>query len=247
MSQNKKYIATIEARMTSSRLPGKVLMEACGKPLLQHLIEREKRCTEVDDVVVATTINKEDDPIVELCEHIGCSYYRGSENDVLGRVLNTAKEFEADVIVETTGDNPCIDWRQMDYLIRFYRNNNYDFVTNMMEQSFAEGFEFRIFSTEMLEYVNDISDDPLDREHVAIYFPKHPETFKCYNWRARGREYRPDLQVTLDEMGDYLLIKNVFEALYPLNNDFQYMDVVGYLSKHKDVRAYIDGIKRTVI
>ncbi len=243
----KKVIATIEARMTSSRLPGKVLMESCGKPLLQHMIERVKRSNMINDVVVATTINETDDVIVELCNSLGCKYYRGSEDDVLSRVLQAAQLYKADVIVETTGDCPCIDWRHIDTMVDFYLKNRFDFVSNCIEPSWPDGFNIRIFSTKALEKVSFLTDDPKDKEHVSIYFPAHPEVFSSYDYMAEGKDYRPDLEITLDELGDYKLINSIFEGLYPGNNDFSYSEVIEYLDNNKELLKYTEGIKRTVI
>lgn len=243
----KKIVVTIEARMTSSRLPGKVLMESCGKPLLQHMIERIKRSQLIDDVVVATTVNRTDDPVVELCKKIGCSYFRGSEEDVLLRVLEAAKSVSADVIVETTGDCPCIDWRHIDYLVDFYIKHDFNFVANNTIQSFPDGFDIRIFSTENLERVSKMTDDRADHEHVSIYFPKHPEIFSSYNWEAQTVERRPELEVTLDEKGDYLLIDSIFSALYKDNVDFSCTDVINYIDNNPELLDYIKDIKRKCI
>lgn len=240
----KRIAAIIEARMTSTRLPGKVLMQSCGKPLLQHMIERLKRSKMLDDVIVATTFNDTDNCIVELCERIGCSYFRGSEEDVLLRVLKAAKDFSVDVIVETTGDCPLIDWRHVDELIKIYNTSEYDFVSNATVRSFPDGFDIRIFSTDALNEVNDISKDPLDHEHVAIYFPAHPNEYRCYNLMAQGEEDRPDIEVTLDEIGDYKLINVVFEALYPTNADFSCVDIIRYIDANSELLQYTKNIKR---
>ena len=240
-----KVVVTIEARMTSSRLPGKVLMQSCGKPMLQLMIERLKKAKRVDDIIVATTINSEDDGIVDLCNEIGCSYFRGSEEDVLDRVLSAAKSVNADIIVETTGDCPFIDWRHIDHLVEVYMDSDYDFVANNTVKSFPKGFDIRIFTTNMLQKLNDSSSNPLDHEHVSIHFPEHDDIFKCYNWIAEGIENRPELEVTLDEMGDYKLINAVFEGLYPHNKDFSCSDVICFIDQNRELLGYIDGIKRT--
>lgn len=242
-----KKVATIEARMTSSRLPGKVLMESCGKPLLELMIERIRRSSLVDDIVVATTVNLEDDPIVKVCEKINCKYYRGSEEDVLLRVVEAADSIKTDLIIELTGDCPCIDWRHIDYLINFYMNNDYDFVANNTQKSFPDGFDVRIFSLKLLKKLEKASTDPKDREHVSIYFPNHPEQFTCYNWIAESDEYRPEYEVTLDEIGDYELINQIFMELYPMNKDFSCKDVVRFLDMHSGLLQYTKNIQRTQI
>src|SRR5437016_2300293 len=109
MIQNKKISAIIQARMTSTRLPGKVLMPILGEACLQRMIERLRNSKHLDDIIVATTVNKTDDAIVELCKKLDCHYYRGSEEDVLGRVLEAAQLHATDVIVEIPGDNICVD------------------------------------------------------------------------------------------------------------------------------------------
>lgn len=242
---SKKSVAIIEARMTSSRLPGKVLMASCGKPILQLMIERVKRSRLLSDVVVATTVNKEDDPIVSLCRDIGCTYFRGSENDVLDRVSSAAAESKTDVVVELTGDCPFIDWRHIDYLLSIYDSGKYDYVANNMKQTFPVGFDIRIFSAEMIAKLNKETKSMLDREHVSIHFPNHPEIYKCFNWEASQSEYAPDIEVTLDEMGDYKLINAIFEGLYPTNEDFKGSDVVSYIKENPNLLTYVQGIKRT--
>lgn len=240
-----KKVATIEARMTSSRLPGKVLLEACGRPLLELMIERVRKSRLLDDIMVATTVNSEDDPIVELCRRIGCKFYRGSEDDVLLRVLEAAKSINTDLIVELTGDCPCIDWRHIDRLIEVYDSNEYDFVANNTVPSFPDGFDVRIFSTESLDVINSTTTDPWDHEHVSIFYPNHKEQYNCYNWYAPDNVCRPSYAVTLDEEGDYILIKSVFEALLPENNDFSCVDVVNYLDSNPKLLESIRDIKRT--
>lgn len=242
-----KKVASIEARMTSSRFPGKVLMKSCGKPLLEHMIERIRHSRLLDDIVVATTVNSEDDPIIELCDKIGCKYYRGSEDNVLMRVLEAAESQGTDLIIELTGDCPCIDWRHIDYLLSVYLENDYDFVANNTEQTFPDGFDVRIFSTDALRRVASQSDDSRDCEHVSIYFPRHSEQFRCFNWTAGEHENRPEYEVTLDEKGDYELIDKVFRELYPTNPDFSCEDVIKFLDAHRELLAYIKDIKRTQI
>lgn len=244
--KKRKTVATIEARMTSSRLPGKVLMESCGKPMLQLMIERIRRSKTLNDIVVATTVNHEDDRIVKLCEEIGCKFYRGSEDDVLERVMRAAQSAEATTIVETTGDCPFIDWRHIDYLVTLYNDGDYDFVANNTKKSFPKGFDIRIFSTKMLEDLNRESNNPLDHEHVSIHFPEHEDKFKCFNWFAIGKENRPELEVTLDEIGDYKLINGIFEGLYKNNKDFSCGDVIDFIDHNPKLLDYVSGIKRTV-
>lgn len=247
MEKNQKKVVTIEARMTSSRLPGKVLMKCCEKPMLQLMIERIRKSSQIDDIIVATTINEADNQIYNLCQEINCKCYRGSEDDVLERVLEAAQSLKADVIVETTGDCPLIDWNHIDYLLDIYIKNDYDYVANNIEKSFPDGFDIRIFSTKLLKEANVLTQEQSDHEHVSIYFPKHPEKYKLFNWKAEGIFYKPDLAVTLDEFGDYQLIKTIYESLYLLNNNFTCKDIIGYLTVHPELLKFNDNIIRTVV
>lgn len=228
-----KKVATIEARMTSSRLPGKVMMEYCGKSNLEHIIERLKRSSLLDDVVVATTTNKEDDEIVKLCEKIGCSYYRGSEEDVLLRVLEAARSVKADIIVEITGDCPVVDWRYVDYLIEKYIETGCDYASNTIERTFPRGFDVQVFSVDTLEKVNTMTDSPVDHEHVSLYIYSNPDKFKLYNWSAEGSVNHPEIGVTLDNRNDYELISEIYERLYPKDQDFSSEDVVKLILSDK--------------
>lgn len=245
MYKNKgKICATIEARMTSSRLPGKVLMEFCGKSDLEHIIERLRRSKYIDEIVVATTVNCQDDAIVELCEKINCKYYRGSEEDVLLRVLESAKSVEADYIVEITGDCPVIDWRHVDKLTEMFFSGEYDYASNTIERSFPRGFDTQIFPVTILEEVNNITRNPVDHEHVSIYIYTHPENYKLLNWKADQTMNHPEIEITLDTKEDYKLIKSIYERLYPSNIDFSSEEVVELLMNNPDLMKVIENTHR---
>lgn len=234
MINNKKIAIIIEARMTSTRLPGKVLMPVLGEPCLHRMIERLRKSKKIDDVIVATTINKTDDCIVDLCKKINCNYYRGSEEDVLGRVLQAAKSQSVDLIVEIPGDNICIDWRHVDRLIEEFFSGEYDFVSNCIERSFPMGFDVKVFKASVLEEVEKITQNPKDREHVSLYIYMHPEKYHLKNWKAGGKMLWPELQITLDTKEDYELISKIYENLYLVNDDFSAEDVVGLLEKNPE-------------
>ncbi|NPV91577.1 MAG: glycosyltransferase family protein [Firmicutes bacterium] len=239
-----KIVATIEARMTSTRLPGKVLLDLCGKPALQHIVERLRRSRYLDDVVVATTVNATDDPVVQMCKDIGCSYYRGSEEDVLLRVLEAARSVDADLIVEITGDCPVIDWRHVDRLIEMFFSGEYDYVSNVMERSFPRGFDTQVFPVRVLDEVNRLTQDPVDHEHVSYYIYNHPERYRLLNWRAEGDAFHPELEITLDTPEDYRLIKAVYEGLYRENPDFSAVDVIRYLLANQGLAGLVSRVRR---
>ena len=177
MKNNRRIVATIEARMTSTRLPGKVLLKIGGKPALEYMIKRIEQSKLIDEIVVATTTKDSDLPIIDLCARVGCKHFRGSEQDVLLRVLDAAKSVGADIIVELTGDCPFIDPEIIDKLIELYFSRDYDYASNVVERSFPDGFDTQVFSVKSLERVSEMTDDPIDRVHVSCYFYKNPIFF----------------------------------------------------------------------
>ena len=235
MKDNKKVVATIEARMTSSRLPGKVLLEIGGKPALEFMIDRVKQSRLVDDIVVATTVNSSDQPIIDLCNKMGCKYFRGSEEDVLLRVLEAAKSVDADIIVELTGDCPFIDPDIIDKVIELYSLGDYDYASNVVERSFPDGFDTQVFSVQSLEKVSRLTDNPIDRVHVSCYFYNNPHKFKLANLLADQDSTWPDLRLTIDEPADYQLLKLIEEKLRDSNGMFSVNEVISLLKQEPEL------------
>ncbi len=230
--------------MTSNRLPGKVLLPLAGEPALLRLVERIIPSGYVDEVVVATTTNKTDDPIIELCQKNNIKYFRGSEEDVLRRVLDATKSVNADFIVEITGDCPLLDYRHINDLCRQYEEEDCDYIANNTIRSYPDGFDVQLFPLSILERVDKLTSDPIDRVHVSYYIYTHPEIFKCRNIKAEGKMYWPDLGVTLDEKEDYLLINRIFEKLIARNKNFSAEDVVDLLRSNMDWININSHIKR---
>lgn len=213
MTNDKKICAIIQARQGSSRLPGKALIDICGKPALQRVIERLREAKLLDDVIVATTENEADDAIIELCEKLKCNYFRGSENDVLDRVLNAVRQFHVDVVVEITADCPMIDWNHIDMLVTMHTNCDYDMTTNVIKRSFPRGYDIRVFDTAALERVNNEVDNLIDRQHVSTWMylnPKGSQGYDCQNWIAPPEQNRPDIDITLDTPEDLELIRFIY-------------------------------------
>lgn len=236
-----KINASIEARMTSTRLPGKVLMEIKRKPALELMIERVKKSKFIDSVIVATTVNKTDDVIIELCKRLGVKYYRGSEEDVLQRVLQAHKLFRSDIIVQLTGDCPLIDPSLIDECVKFYINNDYDHVSNSVERSYPIGMDVQVFSTKVLEEVSKKTNDPPDREHVGKYIYTSGE-YCIYILKAEGELFWPDLGITLDTIEDFQLIKIIFEHFE--DNNFTILDIVKFLRQNEHLLDINRHIKR---
>ena len=239
-----RVVATIEARMTSSRLPGKVLMRAVGKPMLQHMIERLKRVPSLDGIVVATTVNTADDAVAQLAERLGVGYHRGSEDDVLQRVLDAAYSYNVDIIVETTGDCPLIDPALVEHCIQGYLGADVDYVSNVIERTYPIGMDAQVFATEILADVAARTDDPNDHEHVSLYIYRHPEQYRLFNLSGPAELTRPDLALTLDTAEDYLLLSNILEALYPSNPKFDLADILRFIDANPELCQVNDHVKR---
>lgn len=236
---NKKIAATIEARMTSSRLPGKVLLPLAGKPVLERMIGRLRRSRYLDEIVIATTENIADNSIVALAERLGVKYFRGSELDVLGRVLGAARSARADIIVELTGDCPLVDWRIVDRGVEEFFRHNVDYAANNVAPplTFPNGFDVQVFPASVLAEIDKLTQDPIDRVQVSYYIYRTPGKYRVRMWQATPEYYGPDLRLTLDEPADYELINTIFELLLPADDDFSGADVVNLLRKRPDLAA----------
>lgn len=219
-------------------------MPLAGKPALLRLVQRIALSRYVDEVVVATTTNETDNPIAELCENNKIKYFRGSEDDVLKRVLDAAKSVKAHFIVEVTGDCPLLDYRHIDELCREYEKEEFDYIANNTIRSYPDGFDVQLFPVEILERVDKLTNDPVDRVHVSYFIYTHPEIFKCRNVKAEGKMDWPELAVTLDEKEDYLLINRIFEELITKNENFSAEDVVDLLRSNSDWVNINSHIKR---
>jgi len=208
-----KIVATIEARMTSSRLPGKVLLEAAGEPMLAHLVRRLRAVPSLQGIVLATTVNPTDDVLEAFARKTGIGCHRGSEEDVMLRVIGAARSADADVIVEITGDCPIIDPSIVELVIRSYLNNEADYVSNAHVRSYPDGMDVQVFRRETLERSAAMTSDELDHEHVTLHIRNHPEVFRPVHVVAPPDLHWPELGLTLDEPGDYALLRHLIETL----------------------------------
>lgn len=211
-----KIVASIEARMTSSRLPGKVLKHINNVPALELMIKRVLKSKKLDDVIIATTINKEDDPIVEWCEINKIKYFRGSENNVYERVLNCHISNNTDIIVELTGDCPIIDPILIDEAVNCFLNNSFEYVSNCIEESYPLGMAVEVFSLESLKTISDNRTlDVIDQEHVSPFFYTSNQ-YHIHNISAPEKLTFPELSVTLDTNEDFEVIEKIDSCF---NND----------------------------
>jgi len=227
--------AIVAARMTSTRLPGKVMMDLAGKPAIVRLIERLRHSKYIDQIVIATTVNKSDDILVQMAVEQGVLYYRGSEEDVLLRTLEAAESTQAELIVQVTSDCPLIDAETVDLVIQRFLDHPYlDYATNQVFLTYPLGFGVEVFRTSTLREIEIITDDPADREHVSLYYYENPEKYHLSNIEAPFYLRHPDYRLTLDTMEDYQLIQKLYSELYPLNPNFNLYDIIKKLTDQPD-------------
>lgn len=235
-----KIAIIVQARMTSSRLPGKVLKPVLGKPLLAYQIERLQRVKLADEIVIATTTNHSDEPIVELCNSLSVAYFRGSETDVLARYYQAARIHKADVVVRVTSDCPLIDPDVISSAIAYYlqkpdalkKPGFYDYVSNCLERSYPRGMDTEVFSFSVLQEAFLEATAQPDREHVTPFIYRQPERY-----RLGSMVYAEDCshhRWTVDTPEDFDLIEKILTIIYPEKPHFTLADCLSIIKKYPE-------------
>ena len=222
----KKILGIIQARMNSSRLPGKVMFDIEGKSALERVICRVKLSKLLDHLVVATTDNKIDDSIVNVCNRLAIDVYRGPEHDVLARFLGAAARFEGAIIVRITADCPMHDGQVIDSALKLYKKSNYDYISNVVKRSFPDGLDVEVFSYSLLEICNNEAKHPFFREHVTTYIRGTREDLPRGNFSLghliHSKNYA-HLRWTLDTEED---LKNICKYYKVLPENFSWLDAI---------------------
>jgi spore coat polysaccharide biosynthesis protein SpsF len=204
----------VQARMTSTRLPGKVLMPVAGRPMLAQQLRRLRECRRAQEIVVATTTNSTDDPVADVAWRQGVCLFRGSESDVLGRYLGAARKVRADVVVRVTADCPLIDAGVTDRVIGelLARADACDYASNVRERSWPRGLDTEAFFMDTLERMERLGKSPLAREHVTVVLrAERPDLFLCHS--VVDERDNSDLRWTVDTADDLRLIRTIYEEL----------------------------------
>lgn len=237
-----KISAIIQARTSSTRLPGKVLKELpknSGVTCLEHVIRRLKQCKKLDEIIVATvhdTFSGEDWRIIDIAKKENVQYFRGSEENVLSRYYYAALQYHSDIIVRVTSDCPCIDPKIVDSVIVSHlklRKTYIDFTSNVLVRTYPKGLDVEVFDFDILEKVYDGAKSDYDKEHVTSYIYNHPSTFRLNNISACNTLNHPNIRVTLDTQKDYEFLCKIFEKLYPKNLYFGAYEIVKLLKENK--------------
>lgn len=215
-------VCTIEARMGSTRFPGKMMKDLHdGHTVLESMVRRLRRCDYPDELVVATSTEPEDDVIAEKAADLGVECFRGSEEDVLKRIVECAREYDADVVCETTGDCPLIDPSVVDQLIAcFLDNERTEYASNVLTRSWPHGMDVEVVSRQTLEHVYEVTESDSYREHVTNYIRERTDEFDVFQLSPPPALRDPGIRVTLDYPEDLELIQEVYDRLAERGDPF---------------------------
>jgi spore coat polysaccharide biosynthesis protein SpsF len=225
-----KVVSTIEARMGSTRFPGKVLERIGEATVLEWTAKRIRMARQINVVVVATTTSTSDDLIADVCGRIGLPCYRGSEEDVLNRVANAARTMNADVVVQAGADCPFYDPDIIDQMIGILVEGDYQYVCNDLEEGYPVGVNLHVIASETLYGVEQLATSQRDRENVVTYIWEHPEDYRIFNLTPPPELRRPDIRLTVDYREDLALLNELSKGT---NNDsFRTIDIIRYLEEN---------------
>lgn len=231
----------IQARMGSTRLPGKSLLDVCGKPLIWHVISRALKSDEASAVILATTTDKIDDPLHKLALDFGFTCFRGDPDDVLDRYYQAAKSIKAKIIVRITGDSPLVDPHIIDEAVRIIKKENYDYVSNG-QQPWMDGFDVEVFTFAALENAWKNAKMASEREHVTPYL-RNSGNFKIYY--LKNDPWFANLQLSVDRPNDLELIRKIYALLLKddKDHDFSSLDIKNLLLAHTALLQINKGAK----
>jgi spore coat polysaccharide biosynthesis protein SpsF len=228
-----KIAAIVQARLGSTRLPGKILKDLSGRPMLWHVINRLSGSRYINQTVIATTILSEDDPVQSFCEENNFSFYRGSPENVLSRYYEAAVKYEADIIIRITSDCPVIDPAVVDKIAYKFLTDTPDYISNCIIRTFPRGLDTEIFSFKALEKAYLEAKLQHELEHVTPYIYRHPEIFSIKNFTNDK-----DLSFhrwTVDTREDFHLIRKIYEELYHKKELFLLDDILNLFDIQPDL------------
>lgn len=238
---NRQISAIIQARMMATRLPGKVLLEVMGRPLLSYMLEALEHCLSIKEIIIATTNNGQDDPIVSFAQNYDLKIYRGSEDDVLDRHYQAAKKYECEHIMRLTADCPLIQPHICDKVAQLYFSSGCDYA--LTGQTFAEGIDCEIFSFEALGRAWKEARLKSEMEHVTLHFRNKPELFQTETLENETDDGK--YRVTVDEPNDFQVVKEILEHLYGKRKSYiRIEDIKCFLDSHPQVYALNSDIIR---
>jgi len=245
MSQ--QTVAIIQARMGSSRLPGKVLLGLNCDPVLAHDVRRVRKATTIDTIIVATSTETADDVIEQICVERGIPVHRGSETNVQQRVFDAAIADDTDVVVRITADCPLLDPDVIDAVVETLQQTNADYASNIQQRTFPRGLDVEAFTFESFRRVHTEATEPHHREHVTPYYRENPEVFDLETVTSEmvyddpQFQNRTDLRLTLDEAADYELLQRLYKEI-PYEDTMPTKRAIEYMDEHnlEHINAHIE-------
>lgn len=232
-----KRVAILQVRMTSSRLPGKVLMDLAGQPMAAREVERLRRCKRLDEIVLATTTNRDDDALVNLADRIDLRWYRGSEHDVLARYVGAARETQAEIVVRVTGDCPLLDPEQTDRVIAALEAEPADYAANVLRRTFPRGLDTEALHLDTLLRLDRLARSKPSREHVT-WFLREERAEIFVKVSVEDRENNSDLRWTVDTAEDLAFIRGIWANLGLADRFIPYREILAYLRAHPDLSHF---------
>lgn len=246
----RRVIATIEARMGSTRLPEKMVKEIYpGLTALGAVIERLKRAKTINEIVLATTTGESENALENIAHRYSIRSFRGSEEDVLGRVISAGKIARADMLVLVTGDGTCVSPTVIDEAVRFFLSHHYDLVSNcVFEDSYPIGIDAQVVSMDALERAYTMArkapyiSDKNNFEHTNFFIKHHPDLFRIHQYSAPAKYQHPELAFVLDTTADLEVMRGIYTKLYPQNPAFDLDDILKLIAREPEISKPLDGL-----
>ncbi len=226
-------LAILQARVSSTRLPGKILRPIMGVPMLERHLDRLRSVRNIDRLIVATSVEKSDLPVAALCRELGIDCFRGSLDNVLDRFYHATESYNPDVIVRLTGDCPLADPGVIDGGIDYFLKSDYDYVSNSLERTYPIGLDFEVFRFKCLREAWQEARLPSELEHVTPFIYNRPERYSIGHFRNDVNQSHH--RWTVDEPEDFRFVTAVYDALYPLNSQFTMRDILDLLASRPEL------------
>jgi spore coat polysaccharide biosynthesis protein SpsF len=239
-------LAILQARVSSTRLPGKVLAPILGEPMIARQVERIGRASRIDDLVIATSSDPSDDPLDAWAEAEGITVYRGSLHDVLGRFVGVIAAHAPDTVVRLTADCPLASPSVIDAVIGYFRESDVDYCSNTLTPTFPDGLDVEVVRARVLTEVAEMSTDPAEREHVTLGVYRRPERFTLANVACNTD--LSSLRWTVDTADDLAFVRRVYEALYESTPGFETGDILDLIERTPGLgRTTDDGMRNAAL
>jgi spore coat polysaccharide biosynthesis protein SpsF len=239
-------LAIVQARMSSTRYPGKVLAPLAGQPMILRQLERIQRAKTLHAIVVATSTDASDDELAEIVKASGFDVVRGDLNDVLARFIKVIDQYQPETVVRLTADCPLISPKVIDQVVARFNQGDCDYASNTMTPTYPDGLDVEVVKASVLREVYGTSTDKNEREHVTLGVYRKPDKYRIANFA--GEVDLSDLRWTVDTPADYHFVKAIYEELYPKNPNFDFEEVTSYLQSHPErTRTAQDAMRNAAL